>query len=306
MFFKVARVMTYVLTVLGLSLIAVGVGLWWRQSELEAELLAQDERVLLAVTAEPVHTLAPATPATLPKSVLASPASELAPIPAATEVPGEPVPASSATPVSEGALAVENSAEPPAVQVTPAAEPSKPPQPTPTPDPFPPASSVPSRIVVPAIGLDAEVVEMGWELKTRSDGTSYSEWVVPQHAAGWHMNSALPGHESNTVLSGHHNIHGEVFRDIVQLEPGDEVQLEVDGTLYSYQVQEKYIVKEKGEPIEVRRENNKFIEPTPEERLTLVSCWPYETNTHRVVVIARPLFASVASVDQGAGTATGN
>lgn len=143
---------------------------------------------------------------------------------------------------------------------------------------------------MPAIELDSEVVEMGWQLEYDSDGKSESAWIVPEFAAGWHKNSTLPGHGGNTVLSAHNNIGGEVFRDLVDIEAGDEVELETDGIRYRYVVEEKYIFKEEGEALEVRIMNNNFIEPTPDERLTLVSCWPYTTNSHRVVIIGRPLF----------------
>lgn len=176
---------------------------------------------------------------------------------------------------------------------TPAASPTatRTPAPTATPTPTgpPPASQPPSRIVIPSINLDADVVKMGWEVKQRANGETYSEWVVPDYAAGWHKNSALPGHIGNTVLSGHHNILGEVFRYIVDTEPGADVTLYADGHAYEYVVTEKYILKEKGVPYEQRLKNAEYISQTDDERLTLVSCWPYETNTHRVVVIARPV-----------------
>jgi len=38
----------------------------------------------------------------------------------------------------------------------------------------------------------------------------------------------------------------------------------------------------------VRQENARWIAPTDDERLTLVTCWPYTNNTHRVVVVAKP------------------
>jgi sortase A len=39
---------------------------------------------------------------------------------------------------------------------------------------------------------------------------------------------------------------------------------------------------------EKRLENARWIGPFPDERLTLVTCWPYTNNTHRVIVIAKP------------------
>jgi len=166
---------------------------------------------------------------------------------------------------------------------------ARPPEPTPLPTPVPGAQRLPTRIVAPAIQLDATVVPMDWEMVDRN-GTMVSEWVVPSKAAGWHVNSALPGHGGNVVLSGHHNIEGKVFRYVVDLEPGDEIILYAGAIPYYYTVTEKYILKEAGMPLEVRRRNAQWIMPTEDERVTLVTCWPYEWpgNTHRVIVVARP------------------
>jgi sortase A len=130
---------------------------------------------------------------------------------------------------------------------------------------------------------------MGWEMVDYK-GTLVSEWIVPKGAAGWHMNSALPGHEENVVLSGHHNVEGKVFRHVVDLSMGDEITMYVGEMPYTYTVTEKYILKESGMPLDVRKKNAQWIMPTGDERLTLVTCWPYEWpgNSHRVIVVARP------------------
>jgi sortase A len=54
-------------------------------------------------------------------------------------------------------------------------------------------------------------------------------------------------------------------------------------------VEEKLILKEKGEPPEVREQNTAWIAPTEDERLTMVTCWPYTNNTHRLVIVAKPI-----------------
>ena len=150
------------------------------------------------------------------------------------------------------------------------------------------ATSPPTRIVAESINLDAPVVETGWQDAIR-DGVPTKVWVVVDYAAGWHQNSMLPGQGGNIVLSGHHNIKGEVFRYIVDLEIGDMVNLSVGDQSYDYVVNDKFIVKDKGEPESVRRANAKWIGPFNEERLTLVTCWPYNNNTNRVIVIAKPM-----------------
>jgi sortase A len=191
----------------------------------------------------------------------------------------------------------ENSTEPTPDALAPTPEPPTPLPPTPTPGPtstpLPKAEKPPTRIVAPSIDLDAKIKPMGWE-QIEFKGKMYTKWVVPENAAGWHENSSLPGFGENVVLSGHHNIKGKVFRYVVDLEPGDEITLYADGAPYVYTVMEKYILKEAGMPHDVRKANAQWIMPTGDERLTLVTCWPYEWpgNTHRVVVVARPLGGS--------------
>ena len=36
-----------------------------------------------------------------------------------------------------------------------------------------------------------------------------------------------------------------------------------------------------------RLANARYIQPTGDARVTLVTCWPYWTNTHRVVVVGK-------------------
>ncbi len=152
-----------------------------------------------------------------------------------------------------------------------------------TPTPLPP-----DRIVATSIGLDAPVVPVGQRM-VQVGGQTAVIWDVADYAAGWHKDSARPGQRGNIVISGHHNIKGEVFRYVVQLEEGDEIVLYAGGRPYRYVVQRKMILKEKGEPLEVRQRNARWIAPSSDERLTLVTCWPYTSNTHRVIVVAKPV-----------------
>lgn len=157
-----------------------------------------------------------------------------------------------------------------------------------TPKPPPRAAQPPDRLVIPQIDLDSPVVPIGW-YAVEQEGNQTRVWEVADYAVGWHKTSSYPGQPGNIVLNGHHNIKGEVFRYLVDLEPGDEVQLYARDQRYTFAVKEKHILKEKGEPLDVRRENARWIEPTKDERLTLITCWPYTNNTHRLVVVANPV-----------------
>ncbi len=168
-------------------------------------------------------------------------------------------------------------------------EPAGGPSPTVTPAPSPiPALGPPTWIEAAAIGLYAPVVEIG-RRTTNVDGAEVTEWEVPDDAAGFHKGSAYPGQPGNTVISGHNNMGSEVFRRLIDLNVDDEVILYVDKVPFHYRVAQKELVPEEGASDEQRRENGKWISPTSDERLTLVTCWPYTGNTHRLVIVARPV-----------------
>lgn len=221
----------------------------------------------------PALVAANARPATLPTSTAAAPAPTQA---AETIVEILVLPSPTA----------QDTAVPQTVVVPPTIEVVQPTQATLSPASQPGA---PTRIVIPAIGLDAPVEAVGWHLEER-DGQTVSVWDVPAYfTAGWIKSSAPFGSAGNTVLEGHHNIDGEVFRELVNLEPGDSIALYAGEISRAYAVVEKLILPEKDQPPEVRQENARHIAPTPDERLTLVTCWPYTNNTHRLIIIALPV-----------------
>lgn len=169
--------------------------------------------------------------------------------------------------------------------------------PEPTATPIPPSptlpAAIPERIVIGRIGLDAPIVPVG-QHAIEIAGEVFSQWEVPrQRAAGWHIASGTIGQPGNLVLNGHHNIYGEVFRYLAVLQPGDLVTLEAGGRRYFYVVVQTMTLHEQDQPAEVRQANARWILPTDDERVTLVTCWPYSANTHRLVVIARPLDAVI-------------
>ncbi len=150
-----------------------------------------------------------------------------------------------------------------------------------------PAGAPPERLQIPRLGLDVPIEPVGLVPSAVSAGVF--EWGVPDHrAAGWLNTSAPFGIPGNTVLDGHHNIKGEVFRDLWTLEAGDEISLAAGAQTRRYLVDRVLLLPERNQPLDVRLTNARYIQPTDDERLTLVTCWPYEDNTHRTVVIARP------------------
>ncbi|MCG3210607.1 MAG: hypothetical protein FOGNACKC_04238 [Anaerolineae bacterium] len=180
----------------------------------------------------------------------------------------------------------QDQSQPANVNFLPTATPAPaPPAPEPIQD-VPAAGDVPTHLSIPSVGIDAEVIPVGWSI-IQKDGFEYSIWQVADYAVGWHKTSAPLGQPGNTVMAGHHNVNGEVFRDLVNVEIGDKVTIYAGEKKYDYVVDFKTIVKEKGEPVEVRKRNAEWISPTNDERITFVTCWPYTNNTHRVIVVAR-------------------
>lgn len=159
--------------------------------------------------------------------------------------------------------------------------------------PPPPGSETPTRILIQSVGLDSQVVEVGYKL-VDEHGALTREWETADYAAGYHVESARPGGLGNVVISGHNNIQGRVFRLLERVKPDDQVILETaSGQRYRYVVREQVIVAEEGVSDAKRRENAQYMAATDDARLTLITCWPYWTNTHRVIVVAE--FAGIAT-----------
>lgn len=124
----------------------------------------------------------------------------------------------------------------------------------------------PQRLIIPTIGVDTAVQEVFIE---------HSVWQVADYAAGYHHGSALPGENGNTVMAGHAGLRGAVFRDLGQLQKGDEVLVDAGNWRYRYQVRQRISVW----PTQVE-----VMEPTPKPTLTLITCTAWDTQ--RLVVIA--------------------
>lgn len=208
-----------------------------------------------------------------------------------TDVPA-PLPVLPVQQEAEGRLSTEQApAEPapfvPIVLNTPAAGQVTSPVPAPT---AAEKESTVTRVVIPAIDIDSKVVNVGWEVKEQK-GVQVAIWQVAEYAVGHHKGSANPGDGTNIVLAGHVGGYGKVFKDLIKLEPGDQITLHSAGQQYLYTVSEKMIVKEEGVSPEQQAENARYIDPTDSEVITMVTCWPASGRdkfTERVIVRAIP------------------
>ena len=136
--------------------------------------------------------------------------------------------------------------------------------PEPSAEPTAPAPGPPRRLVIPKIDVDAPVME----------GDS---WEDLKKGIGHRPGTANPGEQGNVVVSAHNDVHGEIFRNLHKLEPGDEVLVYTDDGPFRYVVNSVEIV------LPAKAE---VMEPTDYPALTMITCYPYLLDTHRVVARA--------------------
>jgi sortase A len=233
-----------------------------------SELLTVQPEMALTLTAWPT----PLPILTLPPTPSAAPQALWTAEPADTELStDEPVPTAEAPAPSPGVTG-----EP--ARVNPAA---------------PTSNAHPTQLQIPSLGLDVPVVEVSWRVEFE-DGVWHSQWQTVDDAAGHHRNSASPGELGNVVVSGHHNTGAEVFRDVSEigmpgspLEEGTEIVLvAADGSQHTYRVSSWERLQFEDIPDADRQSYARYMEPRTDPILTLITCWPYEGRSHRVIVIA--------------------
>ena len=117
-------------------------------------------------------------------------------------------------------------------------------------------------IEIPRIGLVHRVYE-GISLTTIDQG--------PGHWPG----TAFPGQVGNAVFAGHRVTHSRPFRNIDQLQPGDEVIFDIGGARTVYEMTGSEVVTPKALEI---------VNPTPTPTATLFACHPPGSARYRYVV----------------------
>lgn len=121
-----------------------------------------------------------------------------------------------------------------------------------------------ATLQIPSIKLDAPVYE----------GTSD---ILLKKGLGWYKESASPG-EGNTAIAGHRDIYGSWFKDLDKLNIGDEIILEFQQTEFLYRVESVFITEANDWSV---------ILPHDENILTLTTCHPLGSSTHRLIVKAK-------------------
>jgi len=129
----------------------------------------------------------------------------------------------------------------------------------------PPTDETPLILRIPKINVDHSIVQgVDWEALKLGIG-QVQNGTTPTSANG------------NVVLAAHNDIYGELFRYLDQLEPGDQFQIQTQNKLYNYTITGWDIY----EPTDIH-----VMNPRNKPGATLISCYPYQVSSQRIVVFA--------------------
>lgn len=136
-------------------------------------------------------------------------------------------------------------------------------------------------IRVPRIGLTAPVAE----------GISKPH-VLNKGYVGHYPGTAQPGQPGNVALAGHRNTHGEPFRHLDELRPGDRVSIETFHARFTYVVERTLPRTSPSDGTVIAKVPYSSVHPRyrytePGSYLTLTTCTPEYTSRYRLVVWAR-------------------
>jgi sortase A len=163
-----------------------------------------------------------------------------------------------------------------------------------------------------ANNIDANAVGL---LRVERFGADYEVPIVPTFSdealcsgVGWDDKNVGPGQIGNFVIAGHRVTHGEPFRDFLNLEVGDRVEIETRTHLYVYELTTN------GRDIRVDFSTSWPLFPVPdpdqrgatptEELITLLTCSELFHTDDRQVALGRLVETTEKPAAQAADAAT--
>jgi sortase A len=139
--------------------------------------------------------------------------------------------------------------------------------PTTAPQPVPSGDAV-AEIRIPKIGVEKFVVQ----------GVTVS---ALKKAPGHYPDTPMPGHVGNAAIAGHRTTYGAPFDRLDELVAGDEIRLttrDSGAQPYIYVVESSKSVKPNDLSV---------LAQTTDARLTLTTCTPKFSASHRLIVVAK-------------------
>ena len=101
---------------------------------------------------------------------------------------------------------------------------------------------------------------------------------------GIYDHTPFPGARGTTGIAGHRTTYLAPFRHIDELGPGDDIEVDMPYATFHYRVQYHQVVP---------NTDWKIIRPQGYERLVLSACHPLYSSSHRWVVYARGMSATL-------------
>jgi LPXTG-site transpeptidase (sortase) family protein len=134
-----------------------------------------------------------------------------------------------------------------------------------------------TRVVVESVGIDSEVRSVGY-----SFNSGRLQYDVPRVEAGQYVGTAAPGDAGNTVIGGHVANRGgsAVFEHLPGVKAGDVIQVYSGDRLFRYSVTEIKVVA---------AEATAVMGQTHDATLTLITCFPGQDYSERLVVVGKLL-----------------
>ena len=147
--------------------------------------------------------------------------------------------------------------------------------------PRPELTSLPARMIIPALSLDYEVQSMGADVNGTMMIAPYVDII------SWFDRSAIPGNEGNAIFGGHNLWRGarSAIYTLDELEIGDELVVEYeDETSLRFFLESVFVYPLRTAPAHL------IMDTKGESRLTLITCKPpfnpnIRTSDNRIVAI---------------------
>lgn len=133
------------------------------------------------------------------------------------------------------------------------------------------------ELLIPKINVNVNIVP-------NVDGQNsnlYKEAL--KYGVAHYKGTALPASGSNILIFGHSSgiwgsgDYSKIFSQLDELTDNDDIEINFNNVNYKYHIIDKKIVAANDLSITL---------PTKREQLTLMTCWPINTNRERLVVIA--------------------
>ena len=134
------------------------------------------------------------------------------------------------------------------------------------------------RLTVPAMDLERATVVEGTDTASLRSGPGHYTASDDPETQEQGDGSAFPGQGETVGIAGHRTTYGAPFNRMDEVEPGDEITLEMPYATFTYEVEKVDIV----EPSEIGVVRNVGF-----ERLVLSACHPLYSAAKRIITFAK-------------------